>query len=79
MNVFSAVRGGRGYASWGASGACPGSLAILADGTAKSCGGVNVPSLNDMSSVGRDGSLMVSEPPANFGTCVWDLYPQLLQ
>jgi len=27
----------------------------------------------------RDGSLIVPEPPANFGTCTYDLYPQLLK
>ena len=74
-DVFYAIRGGRGYAAWSPTGTCV--EALTAAG--KSCGCTNVPSLNGQASVGRDGSLMVAEPPANFGTCVWDLYPQLLK
>ena len=31
------------------------------------------------STVGRDGSLIVPHGPENFGTCRFDLYPQLLK
>jgi Fe-S cluster biogenesis protein NfuA len=78
-DVFYAVRGGRGYAAWGSGGACQaGSVEVLAT-SGKSCGCLAVPSLSGNSSVGRDGSLIVGEPPHNLGTCVWDLYPQLLK
>ena len=72
---FFAIRGGRGYAAFSPSGSCVEALTPAG----KSCGCLNVPSLSGHASVGRDGSLMVSEPPQNFGKCTWDLYPQLLK
>ncbi|HEY2030365.1 MAG TPA: hypothetical protein VGH20_14265 [Myxococcales bacterium] len=78
--VFYVARGGRAYAAWAGEGPCPaGNIEVLAATTGKSCGCLAVPSLGGNSSIGRDGSLMVSEPPVNFGTCIWDLYQHLLQ
>jgi hypothetical protein len=74
---FYVVRGGRGYATWGSEGQCAGLEVVATSG--KSCGCVAVADLGDLSSVGRDGSLIVPEPPANRGTCAYDLYLQLLK
>jgi len=80
-DVFFAIRGGRGYAAFGAQGSCGAGLEVLA-ASGKSCGCMNVPLLDGgaaghgASSIGRDGSLMVAEPVA---ACVWDVYPQLFQ
>jgi Divergent InlB B-repeat domain len=72
---FFAIRGGRGYAAFNPAGTCV--EALTAAG--KSCGCLNVPSISGHTRVGRDGSLMVAEPQVNFGTCTWDLYPQLFK
>lgn len=77
-NQFAAIRNGRGYASWGTAGQCSAkSVEVLAT-TGKSCGCVDPPNAKGFN-IGRDGSLIVSEAPINFGTCVFDLYPQLLK
>jgi hypothetical protein len=74
-----AVRGGRAYASWGGQGGqCGSRLEVLA-ASGKSCGCLEVPSLSDLSSVGRDGSLIVPRPSAQDSTCQYDLYQQLLK
>jgi hypothetical protein len=73
-----AVRGGRAFASWGASGACGAGLEILAT-SGKSCGCVDVPGLNSESSVGLDGSLIVPLPPQPPVKCQFNLYPALLK
>lgn len=79
-DVFYVARGGRAYAAWGAQGSChAGEVEVLGASSGKSCGCLAVPSLAGNSSIGRDGSLMVSERVQNFGTCVWDLYPHLLR
>jgi hypothetical protein len=75
---FYVVRGGRGYVSWGGEGQCGLRLEVLA-ASGESCGCVAVPSLSDLTSVGRDGSLIVPRAAMNFGTCQYDLYPQLFQ
>jgi len=74
-NQFFVVRGGKGYASWGNEGPCPGKLEVLAASSGTSCGCVAVPGLLRTSSIGRDGSLIA--PPE--GSCQYNLYPQLLQ
>jgi hypothetical protein len=77
-NPYFVIRNGRGYASWGQGGQCGmKSLEVLAT-SGKSCGCVSPPNAQGFN-VGRDGSMIVSEPPANFGTCTFDLYPQLLK
>jgi hypothetical protein len=75
---FYVVRGGRGYATWGSEGRCGTRLEVLAASGA-SCGCLAVPNLGNLTSVGRDGSLIVPRPPAQFGTCEYDLYPNLLR
>ena len=75
VNQFSVVRFGKGYASWGDAGSCPGKLEVLAT-SGESCGCLGVPSLSRLASIGRDGSLMV---PRHEKTCKYDLYPQLLK
>ena len=75
VNQFSVVRFGKGYASWGDAGSCPGKLEVLAT-SGKSCGCLEVPSLSRLASIGRDGSRMV---PRQDKTCKYDLYPQLLK
>jgi hypothetical protein len=74
-NQFFVIRGGKGYASWGTQGSCPGQMEVLAASSGKSCGCVAVPGLARTASIGRDGSLIV--PPQ--GSCQYNLYPQLLQ
>ena len=80
-NALYVIRNGKGYATWGAVGACshgtstPG-MEILSTG-GKSCGCVAVPNLSGTASVGRDGSLIV--PYEGGGTCHYSLYPQALQ
>ena len=77
-SVFWAIRSGRGYAVVNSSQCGADSAEILA-GSGKSCACVSVPNARANASVGRDGSLIVPEPPANYGTCTYDLYPQLLK
>src|SRR5207248_8765834 len=60
-NQLFVVRGGKGYASWGNEGPCPGKLEVLAASSGTSCGCVAVPGLLRTSSIGRDGSLIA--PP----------------
>ena len=75
---LAVIRGGRGYASMGSAAGCgPSSVEVLGI-SGKSCGCVK-PAHAQGLNIGRDGSLIVSEPPVNFGTCVFDLYPQLFQ
>ena len=75
LNQLFVVRGGKGYASWGTQGPCPGKLEVLSASSGKSCGCLAVPSLLRTASIGRDGSLIA--PPQ--GSCQYNLYPQLLQ
>lgn len=76
-NLFFVIRNGRGYASRGQYGQCGiKSLEVLAT-SGKSCGCVNT--TNGGGYVGRDGSLIVPRAPVNFGTCQYELYPQLLK
>jgi hypothetical protein len=74
-NQFFVVRSGKAYASWGTEGPCPGKLEVLVASSGKSCGCVSVPGLLRTSSIGRDGSL-ITVPG---GSCLYNLYPQLLQ
>jgi hypothetical protein len=75
---FYVVRGGRGYVTWGSEGQCGSRLEVLA-ASGKSCGCLAVPNLGDLTSVGRDGSLIAPRPPAQFGRCQYDLYPNLFR
>ena len=75
LNQFFVVRGGKGYASWGSQGPCPGQLEVLAASSGTSCGCMAVPGLLPDASIGRDGSLIV--PPQ--GSCHYNLYPQFLR
>ncbi|MFL5431861.1 MAG: hypothetical protein ACJ79M_19760, partial [Myxococcales bacterium] len=80
-NRVFAVRGGKGYASWGRGGACGGQLEVLA-ASGRSCGCIPVPHLGLGATIGRDGSLMVNWTELHRsgpGTCKYDLYPQLLK
>ena len=69
------IRGGRGYAAIDPAGNCVEAVTLAG----KSCGCLSTPANLAHASVGRDGSLMASEPEVNFGTCHWDLYPQLFK
>jgi hypothetical protein len=78
-NAFFPVRGGRGYATWGLGGNCGPRLEVL-DRSGAFCGCLEVPQLTlSRSSVGRDGSLIVGRGTEQFGTCRYDLYPQLFK
>ena len=77
-SVFWVIRNGRGYALVN-SNQCGAESAEILAASGKSCGCLSVPHARADASVGRDGSLIVPEPAANFGTCSYDLYPQLLQ
>jgi Divergent InlB B-repeat domain len=76
---YYVVRNGRGYVTWGSEGQCgPRAMEVLA-ASGRSCGCLDVPNLGDLTSVGRDGSLIVPRPAQQFGTCEYDLYPNLLR
>jgi hypothetical protein len=75
---FYVVRGGRGYVTWGSEGQCGARLEVLA-ASGRACGCLAAPNLGDLASVGRDGSLIVPRPPAQFGTCEYDMYPNLFR
>lgn len=79
-HVWYVIRNGAGYAAFGASsGFCKAdSVEVLAT-SGKSCGCLQVPQISGRSSVGRDGSLIVPRQAVNFGTCQYDLHPQLLK
>ncbi|MGZ6125226.1 MAG: hypothetical protein ACXWLR_09725, partial [Myxococcales bacterium] len=78
-HVWYVIRNGAAYAAFGAAGTCAAdSLEVLA-ASGKSCGCLQVPQISGTSSVGRDGSLIVPRHAVNFGTCQYDLYPQLLK
>ena len=76
---FYAVRGGRGYATWGSEGNCGAQAMEVLATSGRSCGCLDVPNVGDLTSIGRDGSLIVPRPARQFGTCEYDLYPRLLQ
>ena len=57
----------------GFTGGCTG---VAASG--KSCGCLAVPFAGADATVGRDGSLIVPEPP-KYPSCKFDLHPQLFQ
>ena len=75
QNRLEVVRNGKGYASWGTQGPCPGELEVIA-ASGKTCGCLAVPRLSNESSIGRDGSLIV---PHADPICRYDLYPQVLR
>jgi hypothetical protein len=76
-SVFWVIRNGRGYALVNSS-QCGADHAEILAASGKSCGCMNVPNARGNAWVGRDGSLMVSKSPS-YGTCAYDLYPQLLK
>ncbi len=81
-DVWWVVRNGRGYVAFGPTTKvrCGGAdMGELVAASGKACGCMAMPHAGTGASVGRDGSLIVPEPPVNFGTCTFDLYPQLLQ
>jgi len=76
---FFVIRNGRAYASFAAAGgACGPDLEVVAT-SGQSCACLAVPNLNAISSVVRDGSLIVPRPEPNPNKCQYDLYPQLLR
>lgn len=77
-NSYAAVRGGRAYASWGPPGQCAAGDVEVLSTAGKSCGCVNAPHGSGLN-IGRDGSLIVANPPSNFGTCRFDLFPQVFK
>jgi hypothetical protein len=78
-NVFFPVRSGRGYATWGLGGYCGRDLEVLTR-SGDYCGCLRVPNLSRLgTTVGRDGSLIVGRGIEQFGTCRYDLYPQLFK
>ena len=78
-NSLFVIRNGAAYASWGVAGHCDSNLEVVAAGTGKSCGCLEVPNLGKTSSVGRDGSLIVARPEPSVNKCQYDLYPQFLK
>jgi len=76
-DVFWPIRGGRGYLSVGSKNCGKESAEVVA-ASGKSCGCLSVPFAGADATVGRDGSLIVPEPP-KYPSCKFDLYPQLFK
>jgi len=77
---LAVVHGGRAHASWGSTGSCGASRMEMLTSSGRSCGCVTVPNMSLFASVGRDGSVIVTQervpPPAQ---CSVRLFPQLLK
>jgi hypothetical protein len=77
---LAVLRGGRAHASWGRTGSCGASRMEMLTSSGHSCGCVTVPNMSLFASVGRDGSVIVTQervpPPAQ---CSVRLFPQLLK
>jgi hypothetical protein len=74
------VRGGRAHASWGSTGSCGASSMEILTRSGRSCGCVTVPNMSLLASVGRDGSVIVTQPPVpSPAQCSVRLFPRLLR
>jgi hypothetical protein len=78
-NVYSVVRGGKAYATWGPSGTCGLSMEIVSVASGALCGCVSIPNLSVRTLIGRDGSVIVPQPSHDEQQCQYRLYPKLLR
>jgi hypothetical protein len=78
-NVYSVVRGGKAYATWGPSGTCGLRVEIVSAASGALCGCLSIPNVWVRTSVGRDGSVIVPQPYQQGEQCAYRLYPKLLR